>query len=104
MQRRAFVKAGAASLLAPPVIMGCSPETAQTDEPTAVSRKLEKFGLQLSTVTSLMLADFEGTLARVAQIGYRQVEFSAMGFLGRSVSDVQRLLAGCDALCRSVFS
>ena len=39
-----------------------------------------------------MQKDFEGTLARVAEIGYRQVEFSAMGFLGRPVNYVQSLL------------
>lgn len=55
--------------------------------------RLNKFGLQLSTVTSLMLEDFEGTLARVAEIGYEQVEFSAMGFLGRPTARVQALLA-----------
>lgn len=57
------------------------------------SQSLDSFGLQLSTVTPLMLADFEGTLASVAQIGYRQVEFSAMGFLGRPVAQIEKLLA-----------
>ena len=55
-------------------------------------KKLESFGLQLSTITPLLMADFEGTLARVAEIGYRQVEFSALGFLGRPVSLVEELL------------
>jgi len=39
-----------------------------------------------------MLADFEGTLAKVAEVGYRQVEFSAMGFLGRPVEKIASLL------------
>ncbi len=40
------------------------------------------FGVQLSTLNALMREDFEGALARVHEIGYRQVEFSAGGFLG----------------------
>ena len=57
-------------------------------------RRLEKYGLQLSTITPLLMADFEGTLEQVAQIGYRQVEFSALGFLGRPTPEVADLLAG----------
>jgi sugar phosphate isomerase/epimerase len=85
MQRRKLLKFGvaAASLTTYPVWAA----TAQS------GRKLESFGLQLSTVTPLMLKDFEGTIARVAEIGYREVEFSAMGFLGRPVEHVQSLLA-----------
>jgi len=85
MQRRKLLKFGvaAASLTTYPVWAA----TAQS------GRKLESFGLQLSTVTPLMLKDFEGTIARVAEIGYREFEFSAMGFLGRPVEYVQSLLA-----------
>lgn len=58
----------------------------------AQARQLERFGLQLSTLTPLMMEDFEGTLETVAEIGYREVEFSALGFLGRSVEHVERQL------------
>lgn len=65
----------------------------KTGEPNAIAaKKLEQFGLQLSTLTPQLMADFEGTLAKVAAIGYRQVEFSALGFLGRPVSLVAELL------------
>ncbi len=56
------------------------------------SRRLSAYGLQLSTITPLLMADFEGTLAAVAGIGYRQVEFSALGFLGRPAALVAELL------------
>ena len=56
-------------------------------------RKLDAFGLQLSTITPVLLADFPGTLRTVAEIGYKQVEFSALGFLGREVAEVEALLA-----------
>lgn len=89
MQRRALLKTGIGSLLASSLMMSC-----QQNESSAVllPTQLTKFGLQLSTVTPLMLADFEGTLKKVAKIGYQQVEFSAMGFLGRSAQEVQQLL------------
>ncbi|MCH9662387.1 MAG: sugar phosphate isomerase/epimerase [Gammaproteobacteria bacterium] len=98
MRRRSLIKAGGGLLLVPPALAGCqssgsSTAAAQSQVQTQQVNKLDKFGLQLSTVTPLLLADFEGTLARVAQIGYQQVEFSAMGFLGRSPATVQRLLA-----------
>jgi sugar phosphate isomerase/epimerase len=40
------------------------------------------FGVQLSTLNSIMRQDFEGSLAKVHDIGYTMVEFSAGGFLG----------------------
>jgi len=39
-----------------------------------------------------MLRDFEGTLARVASIGYREVEFA--GYFGRSPAAIRRSLDG----------
>ena len=55
-------------------------------------RKLKQFGVQLSTITPMMAADFAGTLAEVASIGYKQVEFSALGFLGREAAEAKDLL------------
>ena len=65
MQRRKLLKFGAAVIasLNAPSVWAASAQS---------GRKLESFGLQLSTVTPLMQKDFEGTLARVAEIGYRQ--------------------------------
>jgi len=37
---------------------------------------IEKIGLQLYTVRDAVKKDFEGTLARVAKIGYKEVEFA----------------------------
>jgi sugar phosphate isomerase/epimerase len=72
-------------------LLGSRAQGVMRREAVEMSR-LNSFGLQLSTVTQMMLKDFEGTLARVAEIGYDQVEFSAMGFLGRPVGYVQQLL------------
>ncbi|MFK7914381.1 MAG: sugar phosphate isomerase/epimerase family protein [Pseudomonadales bacterium] len=95
MQRRAFLGASAGSLLLPALVSGCQQSAGIQPGAGAASsqtRRLDAFGLQLSTVTNLMLTDFEGTLAQVAEIGYKQVEFSAMGFLGRSATQVQSRL------------
>jgi sugar phosphate isomerase/epimerase len=42
----------------------------------AATHKIEKVGVQLYTVRDLLKKDFEGTLARVAKIGYKEVEFA----------------------------
>ena len=48
-------------------------------------------GIQLYTLRSLMAADFDGTLARVAEVGYREVEFA--GYFGRTPARVRSALA-----------
>jgi len=57
---------------------------------TAHSARLEKIGLQLYTVRDQMKADFEGTLARVAEIGYKEVEFA--GYFNHTPADVRAIL------------
>ena len=73
-------------------LSGCA-TAGENEGGTRVNRKLDRYGLQLSTITPLLIADFEGTLQRVAQIGYKEVEFSAAGFLGRPVEQVAEWLA-----------
>ena len=53
-------------------------------------RRLERIGLQLYTVRGEMDRDFERTLARVAEIGYAEVEFA--GYFDRSPAVVRQLL------------
>jgi sugar phosphate isomerase/epimerase len=47
-------------------------------------------GIQLYTVRSLMARDFDGTLAQLAGIGYREVEFA--GYFGRTPAQVRASL------------
>src|SRR5579864_7599712 len=42
----------------------------------AGEHKIEKLGVQLYTVRDQMKTDFDGTIAKVAQIGYKEVEFA----------------------------
>lgn len=57
---------------------------------SASARPLERIGLQLYTVRSAMQRDVEATLARVAAVGYRTVEFA--GYFDRSPSQIVSLL------------
>jgi sugar phosphate isomerase/epimerase len=56
----------------------------------ADSHKIEKIGLQLYTVRDQMKEDFDGTLAKAAGIGYREVEFA--GYFDRSPKNVRASL------------
>jgi hypothetical protein len=57
----------------------------------AQTRKLSKIGLQLYTVRREMEKDFEGTLARVASLGFREVEFA--GYFNRTPQQIKSVLA-----------
>lgn len=63
---------------------------AESAASTAASKKLGRIGLQLYTVRDEMKKNFAGTLARVARIGYKEVEFA--GYFGNSPRTVRNLL------------
>jgi len=52
--------------------------------------KLNRIGLQLYTVRDQMKADMEGTLAKVAEIGYTDMEFA--GYFDHPAKDVRAML------------
>jgi len=56
----------------------------------AQSRKVDRVGLQLYTLRQEMEADFEGTLQKVAELGYKEMQFA--GYYGRSPQRVRDLL------------
>jgi len=60
--------------------------------PPDSSKKLENIGIQLYSVRKAMKKDFEGTLKKIAAIGFTEVEFA--GFFGHTPSQVKRLLSG----------
>src|SRR3989442_14475180 len=58
---------------------------------------IDRVGVQLYTVRDAMKSDFEGTIAKVASIGYKEVEFAGLfaadaGYFGRSPKDVRAIL------------
>ncbi len=82
IERREFVKTLAAAGVAIAV-----PHARRT---THDARRLDKVGIQLYTVRDQMKADFEGTLAHVAEIGYKEVEFA--GYFDHTPADVRAIL------------
>ena len=56
----------------------------------AQGRRVERPGLQLYTLRADMSRDFEGTLARVAELGYKEMEFA--GYFNKSPSQVRSIL------------
>jgi len=81
MDRRGFVS-----------ILGCL-ALAGAGAPRRARDRLTRIGLELYTVRDELARDFEGTLRRVAALGYQEVEF--VGYHGRSVSAVRAALAAC---------
>ncbi|MGE5803640.1 MAG: sugar phosphate isomerase/epimerase family protein [Gemmatimonadota bacterium] len=81
MERREFLTTAGAITLGTMLPPACR---------TAHGAKIDKIGIQLYTVRDQMKADFEGTLARIAQIGYKEVEFA--GYFDRSPADVRAIL------------
>jgi sugar phosphate isomerase/epimerase len=53
----------------------------------AGDHKIDKVGVQLYSVRDLMKDDFDGTIAKVAKIGYKEVEFA--GYFGRTGQQVR---------------
>ena len=56
----------------------------------ATTHQIEKVGVQLYTVRDAMKSDFTGTIAKVASIGYKEVEFA--GYFNHSPSEVRAIL------------
>jgi sugar phosphate isomerase/epimerase len=72
-------------------VSGLSAAAVTGFSPSAEARRLEAIGLQLYTVRRDMEKDFEGTLAQVGKIGFREVELA--GLFGHAPSDVRAVLA-----------
>jgi len=56
----------------------------------AATHQIEKVGVQLYTVRDAMKTDFAGTIAKVASVGYKEVEFA--GYFDHSPKDVRAIL------------
>jgi sugar phosphate isomerase/epimerase len=52
----------------------------------ASAHRIEKIGLELYTVRDALKKDFEGTLSRVAKVGYKEVEMA--GYFGEDVKNL----------------
>ncbi len=68
-------------------LAGC----ARTVQAASATRALDRVGIQLYTLRSLLAKDFEGTMAKVAGIGYKEVEFA--GYYNKTPAQVRAVLA-----------
>ena len=66
----------------------------------AWAKSIKNVGMQLYTVRTELGKDFDGTLAKIAAIGYKEVEFA--GYFNHAPQDVRAALkkAGPDVTCR----
>lgn len=90
--RREFLR-DAAALGAGGFLLGaCARPGAAAQAVAAMTARpsLDNAGIQLYTVRDRMATDFEGTLARIAEIGYREVEF--VGYGDKTPQEVRAIL------------
>lgn len=80
MNRRTFIEVLTAAMILPRHLTWAA----------SGERRIEKIGVQLYTVRDQMKADFDGTIAKVAAIGYKEVEFA--GYFGHSPQQVRAAL------------
>jgi len=80
MNRRTFIETS----------IGAAMMTGQPAWAAEDNRRIERVGLQLYTVGGAMKEDFEGTLAKVAQTGYREVEFA--GYFDHAPKEIRAML------------
>src|SRR5580704_69599 len=81
MKRRTFIETSVAA---------AAVFAARRSWAAASEHEIKKVGLQLYTVRTEMPKDFEGTIAKVAATGYKEVEFA--GYFGHSPKDVRAIL------------
>lgn len=98
INRRLFIKASAGAALGGLIVTsgcngGSNGGTTAADSTAAAAtgqNRLERIGVQLYTVRSLLGEDFEGTLRQVAGVGFNEFEFA--GLYDRSPEQVKALL------------
>jgi sugar phosphate isomerase/epimerase len=88
MNRRTFISTSIAATLSAAARPAWAAES---------THQIDRIGLQLYTVRGSMKTDFEGTIAKVAATGYKEVEFAGIldpkaGYYGRAPKDVRAIL------------
>ncbi len=97
MNRRTFIGTSIAATLAAAAKPAWAADTTHSVGRFAAAHSIDRVGLQLYTVRAAMKTDFEGTIAKVAAVGYKEVEFAGIfaanaGYYGRSPKDVRAIL------------
>jgi sugar phosphate isomerase/epimerase len=93
LSRRTILKSGLLLFVG-----GCASQATKKGEKIMGASKCKiPVGLQLWTVRAECAKDFPGTIAKVAKMGYKGVEFA--GFYERSAKDVRKMLDDNGLLC-----
>jgi sugar phosphate isomerase/epimerase len=90
VNRRTFLVDLAVVGLSTSVMSACARAASLGSGVTQSSASPVRIGLQLYTVRDLLEKDFEGTLEKVAQIGYTNMEFA--GYYGRTPEQVRAIM------------
>jgi sugar phosphate isomerase/epimerase len=92
MNRRTFIGTSIAASVAAAARPAWAADSAHFFRPSPpdAAHHIERVGLQLYTVRAAMKTDFEGSIAKVAATGYKEVEFA--GYFDHSPKDVRALL------------
>lgn len=77
MNRRKFIETS----------LSCAALASFPFKASAATHRIAKVGMQLYTARDAMKTDFDGTLAKVAAIGYKEVEFA--GYFGHTPKQVR---------------
>lgn len=100
VDRRSFLRTVAVVGFGGTALGACARQAVSPGAATLVTRPgADRIGVQLYTVRDLLQQDFEGTLARIAEIGYRSVEFA--GYYQRTPEQVRELLDRLDLVAPS---
>ncbi|MEO7999354.1 MAG: sugar phosphate isomerase/epimerase [Gemmatimonadaceae bacterium] len=97
LSRRNFVRDLAVLTATGSLLAGCARNSvvgggtaAKRGGSLAIKPSVDGIGVQLYTVADQMRADFDGTIEKVAQIGYKQIEFA--GYNNKTPEQVRALL------------
>jgi len=88
IDRRSFLSTASQSVIGAVVLTALNRVKGE-----AATNKLGSIGVQLYTVRAEMEKDFEGSLEKIAAIGYKEVEFA--GYYNKSPKDIQAVLNRC---------
>ena len=86
INRRAFLGTSSAALLAVETGWARVSGFVLTNPEPKEEHQIKTVGVQLYTVRDAMKADFDGSIAKVAQVGYKEVEFA--GYFNHSPKDI----------------
>lgn len=86
MDRRNFLNLGVGALLTSLLV--------KSNSSLALPKKVKDIGLQVYTLRDLIARDLVGTLKKVADIGYENIELFGYGegkYFGKSVSEMRKI-------------